>query len=321
MKNYMITAACLLFSFLFLFLCSCSDLNQEFSEINSPGVLVKRPDKTQDLNIIYKTAPAERGEIDLMLDIFYPPDLEYGESPLVVAFHGGGWIAGERSQVMFIFEPVIKKLRDDGYTVATVQYRYASKKIYFPAMLEDCIDAILYLQNNAEKYYIDKNSIGVMGYSAGAQLAMLACYAAEEFSAEIPDIKYCLSFAGPTKMYGDEPKNYPYATLYLLENLFDGPYPEKEEVYKRGSPYFYLDAAQKKIPLFLAHDERDNIVPFNQSLLMRNKADETGVPCEMLILNGYYHQIDFSYDYANISPSRDESVGIILDFIYKYSGK
>jgi len=313
----MITAACLFFSAMLLFSCA-QETRGEPPQAETAEALVKRPDKTQDLNVVFKTAPSGGGDVELKMDIYYPENLEYGESPLVVAFFGGGWISGERSQIMFLFEPVTAKLRENGYTVATVQYRYAAAGSYFPAQVEDCIDAILYLKNNADKYFIDAGSIGVLGYSAGAQLAMLASYAMAEFSEEIADIKYCLSFAGPTKMYGEEPESYPYTTLFLLENLFNGTYYENEEAYKRGSPYFYLTDNAPKAPLFLAHDERDNIVPFEQSRIMHKRAEELGIPCEMLVLNGYYHQIDFSYDY-NTVPARDESVGTILDFIYKYS--
>ncbi|MCL1794347.1 MAG: alpha/beta hydrolase [Oscillospiraceae bacterium] len=285
------------------------------------GLPFLRPEKLQDLGEIYD---AKNG---LAFDIYYPTSIKYEKSPLLVAFHGGGWVMGDRSQIMDIFAPIIGDLRESGYTVATVQYRYAQQEI-FPAQIRDCANAIQYMADNADKYGIDANSIGLMGYSAGAQLAMLAAYAPKgaDFASELYDreysfdIKYCLSFAAPTKMYGAELEDYPIATRYLLEWLFGGEYIGKEAEYMAGSPYFHISANTKKVPLFLAQDESDNVVPFSQLQAMYEKAAEMQIPCEMLVLSGVYHQIDFNYGYMR-SPSTEEAAKTVLDFIRKYSGK
>jgi len=335
----------LLFNFIFLFSCfSCSNNDKENEDdtemakmeiteditVFQPELPVKPSDyikMPQSLNVVYKIVPYDNGTgtTELKMDIFYPTSDKYDKSPVVVGFHGGGWLAGDKSQITYIFSPVISKLRENGYTVATVQYRYATDTVYFPAQAEDCADAILFLKNNCEKYNIDTDSIGVLGYSAGAHLAMISSYAMGYFSSaeETADIKYCVSCAGPTKMYGEEPDKYPRNTLYLLENLFHGTYPEKEETYKKGSPYFYIAGESdeiKKVPLLLVHDEKDDVVPFEQSQVMFDKASEAGIPCELLVLHGVRHNIDFGMDYM-ISPSSSEAVDVILNFIYKYSGK
>ena len=274
-----------------------------------------------DLNIIYKTI----GERDLKLDIFYPVNKIHEKSPVIIGFHGGGWVAGDKSQILYIYSPVIEKLRENGYTVVTAQYRLASgsnsnPENNFPAQIQDCIDSILYLKNNAEKYGVDIDSVGVMGYSAGAHLAMLASYAMSEFSVtgETVDIKYCVSAAGPSKFYGDEAEKYPVTTLNLLEALFGGKYTPENNNYITGSPYYYIGNTQSKTPLLLIHDENDRVVPFSQSEIMFEKAEEVNIPRELLILNGVWHSIDFSMGYS-MSPPAGECIDIILDFIYKYS--
>jgi acetyl esterase/lipase len=277
------------------------------------------PVRTHDLNVVYKTAPTVHGERDLHIDIFYPENIIYEKSPLLIGFHGGGWIAGDRLQIMYIFAPVIEKLRANGYIVATVEYRMASDAVYFPAQIEDCIDAILYLKNNAGKYNINIDSIGLIGYSAGAQLAMLASYAMAEFSVsgETADIKYCLSFAGPAKFYGSEFSEYSRSTAALIEIMIGGTYDEKESEYMRSSPYYHIGGTVK-VPLFLAHDEQDGVVPFSQSRAMYDKAAEAGIPGEFLRLRGFYHQIDLNHIHRT-TPPVGEAVDSILDFIYKYS--
>jgi len=310
--------------FVAILFVSCSgnaDNMQETEEITTVNAIALQLENTRDFDVVYNP------EKDLKMDILYPINTKYDKSPLVIAFHGGGWISGEKSQIIEIFTPLIQELRENGYTVATVQYGYVTDTLHFPAPLEDCRDAILYLEENCEKYNIDKDSVGLMGYSAGAQLAMLAAYAPEgHFNSEYKNnIKYCVSFAGPGKMYGDELNKFSDGILYLIEGLFGGTYKNKENDFISGSPYSYIEKNKdseelKKIPLFLAHDEKDEVVPFNQSEVMYNLSVEAGIPCEFLKLNGLGHLINFNSELMT-SPDSEEAVKTITDFIYKYSRK
>ena len=311
---------------MFLFSCTNKIENIEIpieTEIFTTKNIVRQPEKLYDLNVVYDESN------DLKMDIYYPTNIIYDKSPLIVAFHGGGWIAGDKSQPLYMFAPIIKELLDNGYTFATVQYRYASDINPFPAQIRDCTEVLFYLKQYAKKYNIDVDSVGVMGYSAGAQLAMLSAYAWDNFLSELYagkfdepiDIKYCISFAGPTKMYDDDLNKYPRDILYLVENLFQCKYEDSPGFYKGGSPYYYLTGENvKKVPLLLAQDPKDDVVPFSQSQIMYDKAVEVGIDCELLKLNGVYHQIDFNSSYMT-SPSSEEAAKIILDFIYKHSGK
>jgi dipeptidyl aminopeptidase/acylaminoacyl peptidase len=184
--------------------------------------------------------------------------------------------------------------------------------LIFPSPFEDCADFIKYINENAGEYNIDTENIGVLGYSAGAHLAMLCAYAADL------NLSYCVSLAGPTKLYGDDPADYPRSTLYVVENLFGGAYEEHEDLYKSGSPYFYLERADYiKTPLLLVHDKNDDVVPFSQSAMMFEKAVSLGIESELLELRGVAHNIEFITDRMT-QPEQDEALRIILNFIYKF---
>lgn len=296
-----------------LFLPACSKNPEPEAKLPGEPSAGRDPEKLEDLDVVYADVLNEDGETGLKMDIYYPTGAAREKSPLLVGFHGGGWIAGDKSQIIFMFGPIIEKLRENGYTVATVQYRYASDEAPFPSQAEDCARAVSYLIDNAEKYFIDPDRIGVIGYSAGAQLAMLTSYAYGL------DIKYCLSFAGPSKMYGEELGEYSMSMRSLFEYLFGGPYSEKESEYIQGSPYYYIDKTENKAPLLLAHDEYDDVVPFGQSRKMYEKTVEAGIFCELLVLGGFYHQINFNSNYYGQNPETEKFVDTILNFIYKYS--
>ena len=328
-KNFMISKKLLIIALIFgvLFVPACfaggkkdaAETSENESAAAPTDALPARPANAEDRGEVYDA------ENLLSFDIYYPTNPKYEKSPLAVAFHGGGWVSGDKSEIIYTLAPIIKKLRENGYAVATVGYRYAQQSP-FPAQLRDAANAVQYMCDNAEKYNIDTNSVGLLGYSAGAQLAMLASYA--PVGAGLPlydreyffDIKYCVSLAGPSKMYGGELEDYPGGVRYLLEWLFGGQYGEKEAEYISGSPYYYIDARAKKVPLLLVHDEKDDTVPFSQSEAMYKKALEEKIPCELLVLEGFSHQIDFN-PFSAVPPSGEGAAASILDFIYKYSGK
>lgn len=263
-------------------------------------------------NLIYKTIENKDEIIDLKFDILFPTVQKYEKTPLIIGFHGGGWVSGDKSQITDIYSPMLAEFQANGYAVATVQYRLASPKLTFPSPFEDCIDFISYIKDNANIFNIDPENIGVLGYSAGANLAMLCSYAADL------NLRYCVSLAGPAKLYDDDIVKYPRSTLYFVETLFGGTYEEREELYKSGSPYFYLESENCiKTPLILIHDEDDAVVPFSQSEIMFEKAVNAGIDSEFLKIRGVGHNLEFITD-TMVEPTQTEVMQSIINFIYRF---
>ena len=274
------------------------------------------------LNRVYTTVNGR----ELRFDIFFPTEQVFERTPLVVGFHGGGWMAGHRSELTDGFAPIINELRANGYAFTTVEYRFASPPaVVFPAPFEDSIAFMNYIIENAAIYNIDADNIGVFGYSAGAHLAMLLAYATEF------DIRYVINFAGPTKMYGDDPANYPAATMHMVENLFGGTYEDLPDLFRDGSPFFHVElryyiqnsdymrvsfANDWRVPLLLVHDRTDAVVPFSQAEIMHEKLTSIGIHSELLELRGVGHDINFN---RQNMANRDEIIERIVNFIYKFT--
>jgi len=107
--------------------------------------------------------------------LFYTPkgyaarhhDTESSRYPVLVNFHGGGFIignAGDDARWATAVVDIVDAM------VVSVGYRLAPR-YPFPTAVEDGVDAILYLMQNAEELHIDPNRIGVSGFSAGGNLA------------------------------------------------------------------------------------------------------------------------------------------------------
>src|SRR6476646_195533 len=101
------------------------------------------------------------GGQDLKLDLSRPTHAD-GKRPCILVFHGGGWAAGNKDQ----HDDVTWTLAERGYVSATVGYRFAPDHP-FPAQVEDAKCAVRFLRAHADKYGIDVDRIGAIGFSAG----------------------------------------------------------------------------------------------------------------------------------------------------------
>lgn len=97
------------------------------------------------------------------------PNIGEGPFPVVVYFHGGGWLIGDKNHVQ---TQSVHRLLYAGYAVVSVNYRL-SDEAKWPANLYDCKAAIRFLRANGNKYQLDTERIGVVGNSAGGHMAAL----------------------------------------------------------------------------------------------------------------------------------------------------
>ncbi|MCC9601266.1 alpha/beta hydrolase [Stieleria sp. JC731] len=97
---------------------------------------------------------------------------ESSPSPLVIHIHGGGFVGGDKTKLS---QKVLKSLLDSGISVATINYRFLAHSP-LPAAHDDAAKAIQFLRSKADQWKIDKNRVGAVGGSAGAQLVMYLAF-------------------------------------------------------------------------------------------------------------------------------------------------
>jgi len=106
--------------------------------------------------------PDERNVLDVWLAKSERP------APVVVFFHGGGFRAGDKSQ---LHSAMLNELLEAGISVAAVNYRLTNAAS-FPAQMHDAARAIQFLKSNAAKWNFDKGRFAAFGGSAGAGISM-----------------------------------------------------------------------------------------------------------------------------------------------------
>jgi acetyl esterase/lipase len=117
---------------------------------------------------------------DLRYRLYRPPG--EGPHPLVAYFHGGGWVLGSHESD----DPLCRDLcvRSDA-VVVSVDYRHAPEA-RFPAAADDAFAAVRWIAANAIELGGIPGQLAVAGWSAGANVAAVACQQARDAGG--PDI-------------------------------------------------------------------------------------------------------------------------------------
>jgi acetyl esterase len=129
-----------------------------------------------------KGVTAEDREVEgIRVRIYRPaspavPELAEGPHPLIVYFHGGGFVYGDLRGGDWLCGTVAKDLEA---IVVSVEYRLAPKHP-FPAGIEDCYAATVWCARHAAELGADAARLGVMGESAGGTLAAVVTLMARD---------------------------------------------------------------------------------------------------------------------------------------------
>jgi acetyl esterase/lipase len=233
-------------------------------------------------DIVYNTA----NNTPLKLDVWYKYQ-QTEDQPTLVYFHGGGWIFGAKAYTVLYFLPFLEK----GWRVVDVEYRMASNSLA-PAAVEDTRCALRWVFRNAKQWKFDTKQIVLMGHSAGGHLSLItgmlpagspldnACYGDEKL-----DVAAIVNWYGISDVNdlieGPNVKNY--AKMWM------GSQPNADAVAKSVSPLTYVRAGLP--PIISIHGDKDDVVPYSQSVRLRDALDKVKVKNELVtIKNGGHGQ-------------------------------
>jgi len=209
----------------------------------------------------------------------YLPSKKTATGQAVVICPGGGYAI-----LAYDWEgsDVARWLNSKGIAGIVLKYRLPNSKsnvVSHKSPLMDAQKAMRLVRYNAEKWNINKEEVGVMGFSAGGHLASTLGTHFDEKLNESKDLVNFIS-ARPdfmVLMYPVITMKEPYVHKGSRNNLL-GPEPSNELINHFSNE---MQVKQNTPPTFIVHSGDDKGVPIENSLMFYKALREKDIPAEM----------------------------------------
>lgn len=221
-----------------------------FSPFNIAEAVDQNVKKTAD--IPYADGPRKK------LDIYQPKDAT-GPAPVVMFIYGGSWRAGDK----FEYEFAGRALAASGFVTVIADYRLWPE-VKYPDFLEDCAQAMRWIEDNIANYGGDTKRFFVAGHSAGAYNAVMLGLDSSfrrDYGVTMP-IRAIAGISGPYNFY-------PFEYDQVRDTFGGAPNPE-------GTQPINLVTSEAP-PMLLASGDSDPIVRVQNSLDLANRLRAGGV--------------------------------------------
>ena len=145
----------------------------ELREMRASMAAVPFEHQVQINHINEITIKSESRELKLRI---YSNKNDHDNQPLIIFFHGGGFVMGDLDSHDLLCRHLTKKSE---CKLIAVDYSLAPE-YKFPCSLEDSINAVNYIFENNKKIKFDKKKVVVCGDSAGGNLALIVAILSKE---------------------------------------------------------------------------------------------------------------------------------------------
>lgn len=268
--------------FLTVFLLSASTLCAQTN--NNANAEFKR---TQDVVYGRKFGTA------LTMDVFKPKNTNgFG----IIYVVSGGWFSAHEAINPAMYQPFLNR----GYTVFAVVHG-SQPRFIIPEITQDMHRAVRYIRQNAKKYGIDPDKLGVAGGSAGGHLSLTLgtqgklgdVNAKDPIDRQNSAIQAVACFFPPTDFlnYGQPGEDATGVnTLKDFKSAF-GPQADTAEGRKKLareiSPFYFITSNMP--PTLIIHGNADKLVPIQQAEIFVKRSEELGAKAKLIVKEGKSH--------------------------------
>ncbi len=221
-------------------------------------------------NVSYGSHPLQKYDIHL-------PTGHDNTTPVIIMLHGGAWKEGAKENL----HRYVKFIKSYWHNIALVNMNYRlvneNDDIHHDEIMSDINDVIQHIIDNQETYNISTTNMGIMGVSAGGQLAMIYAYKYNNHN----NINCVANISGPSIIndwdwYDSDIPGYGYGGNILTGYVGQ---PWDNTLYESVSPYWNITSTSQ--PLIAFHGTSDLIVPIYQSRQMHDKLNENEIVNEL----------------------------------------
>lgn len=248
---------------------------------------------------------ARYGSRSLRLDLYLPVSRER-PVPGAIVVRGGGWMVNDRTE----WAHVASALAERGVAAASIEYRTADEA-KFPGALQDVKAAVRWMRANAGAYGISPDTIGTLGGSSGAHMALLAGISQDrDFEGGGGNgnvssrVQAVVAMATPTDVARLDADGRRTVARFLHATPAQNP-----KLWARASPVNYVAASGP--PLLLMHSDADEAVLPEQSARFAELYRTAGGSAELVIMRRAPHA------FWNYMPWFDESMDRAAAFLIR----
>jgi acetyl esterase len=323
---------------------SCSE-HQELRQNNDP-------DRYTLVEDVLWASPAG---FDLTMDI-YTPKSGKDSYPVVVMFHGGGWLINDKS----IMDQASAYLATHGeYVICNVDYRLLAdndNSVTLNQIVDDVFGAVLWVKGHIARYGGDGTRIAVTGDSAGGHLSAMVVnmggrLSSAPFSEASPNFQPSYLPAGKTAEevaaqggLGVQAAILSYGAFDVLQGAVDGfetllnPFwlvsgslsrgvfgddrnvTEHPELYRALSPAYNIPLAEERLlpPQLLTVGTDDPFVTPASVKAYLQKLESAGQPAEYWEYEGRSHAFLDSGSNAMLGTSFEADAPAALDVMIQF---
>ncbi|MBB3261717.1 acetyl esterase [Paraburkholderia bannensis] len=254
-----------------------------------------------------KLAPAQEKEVTLPVGptgktevrVIRPADVK-GTTPVIMYFHGGGWILGNAAT----HDRLVRDLANRAHaTIVFVEYE-PSPEAQFPVAIEQDYAATKYVAEHPKEFDVDASRLAIAGDSVGGNMVAVVAQMAKERHG--PAIRFQAMFYPVTdytvddSTYEDFP-NGPWLTKKAMQWFWHAYLPNATET-QANDPHVSplrasLDALKDLPPALVITDEND--VLRHEGEAYAHKLAQAGVNVTAVRFLGTQH------DFMMLNPLRD----------------
>ncbi|MCK9303323.1 MAG: alpha/beta hydrolase [Bacteroidales bacterium] len=188
-------------------------------------------------------------------------------------------------------------LNSQGITAFVLQYRVGSKGHHHPDMIQDAQRALQYVKENAKNYNVDPEKVGMIGFSAGGHLVIMAgAFHARNFIAEVcPQQTVNLKPAFIAPIYPVVSMQDSIAHKRSRKNLFTKKYTKAQQ----DELSMEMQIPEDMPPTFLVTAKDDPVVMYQNSIQLDKALTKQNVPHRFLLYDNGGHGYGLN---ENIAP-------------------
>lgn len=231
------------------------------------------------------------------LDVWAPDEAVSTPRPVLIFWHGGGWVKGDRAVYAFAGRAFASR----GFVVVIPDYRKVPQ-VRFPAFIEDGAEAVRWTRDNIGRFGGDPERIALAGHSAGAHTAVLLALdprwlRAVEVDPEI--VRAAVGLSGPYDFY-------PFDKKRSIDAMAAWPQPRDTQ------PIAFARADAP--PLLLATSDADTVVRARNANNLAARLGQLGAPVTLKNYGELSHEevmMAVSKPFRGKGPVLDDSVAFL----------